>query len=145
MRQLILAFWLTCFTTALAAADADSLLFKRQENFERFSNLFPTERVYVHFDNTSYYKGEDIWYKAYVVRDDNLHHTDMSRILYVELLNPIGYPVETQKIVILNGQAHGSFHLTDTLNAGFYEVRTIRDYGGNDRIVCGIKSIHQDR
>ncbi len=30
-------------------------------------------------------------------------------------------------------------------NAGFYEVRTIRDYGGNDRIVCGIKSIHQDR
>lgn len=125
MRQLIctLVFWLTCFTTALATTDADSLLFKRQENFERFSNLFPTERVYVHFDNTSYYKGEDIWYKAYVVRDDNLNHTDLSRILYVELLNPIGYPVETQKLVILNGQAHGSFHLTDTLNAGFYEVR----------------------
>ena len=30
------------------------------------------------------------------------------------------------------------------LEAGYYEVRTIRDYGGNDRIVCGIKSIHQD-
>ena len=29
-------------------------------------------------------------------------------------------------------------------DAGFYEVRTIRDYGGNDRIVCGVKSIHQD-
>ena len=28
-------------------------------------------------------------------------------------------------------------------DAGYYEVRTIRDYGGNDRIVCGIKSIHQ--
>ena len=125
MRQVIctLVFWLTCLTTALATTDADSLLFKRQENFERFSNMFPTERVYVHFDNTSYYKGEDIWYKAYVVRDDNLNHTDLSRILYVELLNPIGYPVETQKLVILNGQAHGSFHLTDTLNAGFYEVR----------------------
>jgi len=27
--------------------------------------------------------------------------------------------------------------------AGYYEVRTIKDYGGNDRIVCGIKSIHQ--
>lgn len=64
-----------------------------------------------------------MWYKAYVVRDDNLHHTDLSRILYVELLNPIGYPVETQKLVIENGQAHGSFELKDTLNAGFYEVR----------------------
>lgn len=29
-------------------------------------------------------------------------------------------------------------------DAGYYEVRTIRDYCGNDRIVCGIKSIHQE-
>lgn len=28
--------------------------------------------------------------------------------------------------------------------AGYYEVRTVKDYGGNDRIVCGIKSIYQD-
>ena len=28
-------------------------------------------------------------------------------------------------------------------DAGYYEVRSIRDYGGNDRIVSGIKSIHQ--
>ena len=30
-------------------------------------------------------------------------------------------------------------------DAGYYEVRVIRDYGGNDRIVRGIKSIHQRR
>ena len=29
-------------------------------------------------------------------------------------------------------------------DAGYYEVRTIKDYCGNDRIVCGIKSIHQE-
>ena len=28
-------------------------------------------------------------------------------------------------------------------DAGYYEVRVIRDYGGNDRIVCGIKSVRQ--
>ena len=27
--------------------------------------------------------------------------------------------------------------------AGYYDVRSIKDYGGNDRIVCGIRSIHQ--
>ena len=124
MKQLILTlvFGLASLLPA-TGADTDSLLFQRQENFERFAYMFPTERVYVHFDNTSYYKGENIWYKAYVVRDDNLHFTDLSRILYVELLNPIGYPVETQKLIIENGQAHGSFELKDTLNAGFYEVR----------------------
>lgn len=29
-------------------------------------------------------------------------------------------------------------------DAGYYEVRTIKDYCQNDRIVCGIKSIHQE-
>lgn len=120
-------FFLMALTLALQASgaevDADSALQRRQHNFDRFAQGFPQERVYLHFDNTSYYKGEHIWYKAYVVRDDNLHHTNLSRILYVELLNPIGYPVETQKLLIENGQAHGSFELKDTLNAGFYEVR----------------------
>ena len=120
---MILASLMPVKANPASTQDIDSLLYGRQENFERFANQFPTERVYVHFDNTSYYKGERIWYKANVVREDNLHQTDLSRILYVELLNPIGFPVETQKLVIENGQAHGSFELKDTLNAGFYEVR----------------------
>ena len=30
------------------------------------NQLFPQERVYLHFDNTSYYLGETMWFKAYV-------------------------------------------------------------------------------
>lgn len=124
MKHLAITIMAALLTVTQAKAQTeDSLLWLRQQNFEKFSVSFPQERVYIHFDNTSYYKGEDIWYKAYVVREGNLHHTDLSRILYVELLNPIGFPVETQKLVIENGQANGSFHLKDTLNAGFYEVR----------------------
>ena len=103
--------------------DPDSLLTLRQENFERFARQNPQERVYLHFDNTSYYKGEHIWFKAYVVDGASLKASDMSRILYVELVNPIGFPIETQKLMVRNGQASGSFLLKDTLNAGFYEVR----------------------
>ncbi len=105
------------------AADPDSLLFARQENFNNFAQRNPQERVYLHFDNTSYYKGEHIWYKAYVVDGGSLKPSPLSRILYVELVNPIGYPVETQKLMVNNGQASGSFLLKDSLNAGFYEVR----------------------
>lgn len=124
MKKELLTLLLLFFTLLQAKGnDDDSLLLSRQRNFEHFTQMFPQERVYVHFDNTSYYKGENIWYKAYIVRDDDLHQSDLSRILYVELLNPIGYPVETQKLAIVNGQAHGSFQLKDTLNAGFYEVR----------------------
>ena len=33
------------------------------------------EKVYLHLDNTCYYKGDTIWYKSYVVRADNLDYT----------------------------------------------------------------------
>ena len=87
-------------TTMAQTADETAQLTQLQTHFEQFAQKNPQERVYHHFDNTSYYKGEHIWYKAYVVDDATLQPSDMSRILYVELVNPIGYPVETQKLMV---------------------------------------------
>lgn len=82
------------------------------------------EKVYVHTDNTCYFVGDTLWYKAYVVRADNLCPTDMSRILYVELLNPDGLLVERQNIIISpNGHTCGQFVLEDSLYSGYYELR----------------------
>ena len=123
-RTMLLVCLLTLLTLSLRAEDdTDGMLMQRQENFEQFGKVNPQERVYLHFDNTSYYKGEHIWYKAYLVDGATLSPSPLSRILYVELLNPIGLPVETQKLLVRDGQASGSFLLKDTLNAGFYEVR----------------------
>lgn len=49
--------------------------------------------------------------------------TDLSRILYVELLTPDGYLVERQQLEMPGGTAHGAFVLTDSLYAGYYELR----------------------
>ena len=82
------------------------------------------EKVYLHLDNTCYYKGDTIWYKAYVVRADDLTYTDMSRILYVELLSPDGMVVERQGIIISSeGYGDGNFTLQDSIYSGYYEVR----------------------
>ena len=82
------------------------------------------EKVYLHLDNNCYYRGEEIWYKAYVVRADDNSYTDMSRLLYVELVSPDGMLVERQTITISeDGDGEGSFYLTDSLYSGFYELR----------------------
>ena len=122
MRKLFFFLVLTMTPLLAMAQDEDERLKLEalQTNFEQFAKKNPQERVYLHFDNTSYYKGEHIYYKAFVVDDASLKASDLSRILYVELVNPIGYPIETQKLMVRNGQANGSFHLKDTLNAGFY-------------------------
>ena len=35
-----------------------------------YNYLFPREQVYLHFDNTGYFMGETIWFKAHVVNPD---------------------------------------------------------------------------
>lgn len=82
------------------------------------------EKVYVHLDNNCYFLGDTIWYKAYVVRADDLNYTDMSRILYVELLNADGLLVERQNLIISSkGFGAGNFCLDDSLYTGYYEIR----------------------
>ena len=91
---------------------------------EILENAPVQEKVYLHLDNTCYFKGDTIWYKAYVVRADDLTYTDMSRILYVELLSPDGMVVERQGIIISNeGYGDGNFTLQDSIYSGYYEVR----------------------
>ena len=99
--------------------DVDSLYRK----VEGFGNGLPQEKVYLHLDNTCYFVGDTIWYKGYVTRSDKGTLTDLSKILYVELLTPDGYLVERQQLEMPDGTAHGAFVLTDSLYAGYYELR----------------------
>ncbi|MCM1311277.1 MAG: hypothetical protein NC206_02630 [Bacteroides sp.] len=121
-------------------ADTDSII-----AYIKHAMLFnihtPQEKVYLHFDNTGYFKGERIWYKAYVVRTDNGKPTDISRVLYVELVNQSGDIVETQKLRIEDGEAHGDFLLKDILNSGFYEVRAYTRYMTNWGSDCAFSRV----
>ncbi|MBQ8455922.1 MAG: carboxypeptidase-like regulatory domain-containing protein [Bacteroidaceae bacterium] len=88
-----------------------------------FGKTIPQEMVFVHMDNTCYFLGDTLFYKAYVQRSDTGKPTDLSEVLYVELLGQDGYLVERQVLRLKDGQANGSFCLEDTLYAGFFELR----------------------
>ena len=95
---------------------------------ESFNRLFPQEKAYLHFDNTGYFRGETMWFSAYVVRTDLGSLTDLSRVLYVELLDPTGEVVATRKVRLDGGRGSGSFKLDRLLTSGFYEVRAYTRY-----------------
>ena len=97
-----------------------------------FNKVMPQEKVYLHFDNTGYFENETMWFKAYVVRADSQEPTDLSKVLYVELVNPSGDIVKTKKYPIdENGQAHGDMKLDTLCGSGFYEVRAYTRYMTN--------------
>ena len=93
------------------------------------NQLFPQERVYLHFDNTAYYLGETMWFKGYVTSGLADEEKPQSRVLYVELCAPEGYVVETKKYKLdENGRCNGEFELKPSLLSGYYEVRAYTRY-----------------
>lgn len=94
----------------------------------RFQQAFPQEKVYVHFDNTGYFQGERIWMKVYVTRADNGQPTDLSQVVYVELLSQSGDVVERRKLKVEHGEAVGDILLDKVIGTGFFEVRAYTRY-----------------
>ena len=112
--------------------DVGSRFFDRINYFNR---LCTQEKVYLHFDNTAYFRGETIWFAATVADASNLGEA-ASKILYVELLSPTGVVLKQQKLKIVDGRCYGSFSLIDNdveravelrgavpYPSGYYEVR----------------------
>ena len=117
-------FMLFTFLVTLSAAHAQGGLELMANRLKAFGAKLPQEQVFLHLDNTGYYLGDTLYYKAYVSRGDNGKPTNLSGILYCELLNDDGYLVERQMIALKNGEGHGNFSLADTtLYAGYYELR----------------------
>jgi len=137
MKRVICLFLLFAQFCCLHANDE---LMRFAGNIHQFNALFPQEKVYLQFDNTAYFQGDDIWFKAFVVKSSNLDRTD-SGVLYVELLSPRGELLQQQKLKIVAGQADGCIKLFDTSTkqarelqglcpypSGYYEIRAYTQY-----------------
>lgn len=92
-------------------------------NISEYDSKCTQEKVYLHLDNNAYFMSEKIYFKAYVVRASTLRLTDMSKVLYVELLDDDGNLVLRKNYEISEGQASGSLPLDGLMRSGFYEVR----------------------
>ena len=124
-RHIPLLFILTCLSavSVFAQQPATRRLANYANNISRFTKDCPQEKVYLHFDNTGYYAGDTIWFKAYTVTADEVKPTTLSRVLHVELLTPRGEVTDSRKLKIQDGQCHGEFALPKDCKGGFYEVR----------------------
>ncbi len=139
---IILAIFLPTATVMADKSVRDSLM-SLTGTIHKFNAEFPQEKVYLQFDNTSYYQGETIWFKAFVVNASMLDRPQ-SGVLYVDLISPDGVLLKQQKLKIVAGQADGSIALMDGSTSqardlrgvlpypgGFYEIRAYTAYMQN--------------
>jgi hypothetical protein len=123
MKQLFLFLFIPLSFVAKAQTP-ESLLQKIQENYT-------AEKIYIHYDKSSYIAGETIWFKAYIM--DGLLPSTKSTVLCVELINDSGKVIQ-KKILAINGSAAiGEFDLPKIIVQGSYTVkaftRTLMNFG----------------
>lgn len=116
---------------AQESREADSIMsfIRTAMNFNR---VVPQEKVYLHLDNMGYFENERLWFKSYLTRTDTGRPSDLSKVLYVELLNMSGDVIKTTKWPVDSlGQSHGDMKLDSLLGSGFFEVRAYTRYMTN--------------
>ena len=133
MRRLLHILLLMFAVSSLyAQSEETNRILSYLQKAMNFNKVVPQEKVYLHFDNMGYFENETLWFKAYVTRTDNGHPSDLSKVLYVELLNPMGDVIKTNKYPIDSlGVSHGDMKLDTLLGSGFYEVRAYTRYMTN--------------
>lgn len=96
-------------------------------NIHQFNSIFPQEKVYLEFDNTAYFQGETIWFKAFVTHATTLQRAP-SKVLYVDFIAPTGHLISQQKLKVIAGQCDGAIPLLDAATAQAREKRGILEY-----------------
>ena len=123
LRNLLLML-LASFSYLPSFGQNDSLpLLRYPSMIDAFNRAYPQEKAYLHFDNTGYFIGETVRFKAYVVDCSLDSLSRLSSVLYVELVSPGGDVLETRKIRLENGLGSGDIKLDNVLTSGFYEIR----------------------
>lgn len=122
-RVLFLVVFLTVFH--VDAQDFETTVVKPLSENQLFF-----EKVFVHTNKMTYWLDDTIWFKAYVVSNENIpsRHTTL---LYVNLLDSDGRLLESRNILINKGVGVGQFELKGDLKSGTYFIQSYTNYMRN--------------
>ena len=124
--NLKLIIWLSIFSNLLFCYDCFSQV---DRVYTVFTNT--KEKIYLHSDRAFYNSGDDIWFKAYLVDAATLRPEALSKVAYVDLINPFGEILITKTINVKDGCGNGNFKLPVSLTGGEYTLRAYTTYMRN--------------
>ena len=92
---------------------------------------FPGEKIYLHTDKEIYTQNETLWFSAYMVDASSHLPSDLSLLIYVDLVSPSDSVITSLPIQILQSKGSGSITLADSLGEGTYTIRAYSKYMRN--------------
>ncbi len=102
-----------------------------QGSFNNYRQSALQEKVFVHTDKGAYLTGEILWFKIYLVDGIQNKPLDMSKVVYVEVLDDAQNPVMQAKIAMHDGHGSGSLYIPVLLSNGNYRLRAYTNWMKN--------------
>ncbi len=95
-----------------------------------FQNI-QQEKFFLHTNKTTYFSGEKIWWKAYVVSDFNNKATTNTTNLYVNFYDSAKKLISHQLFQCIGGKVSGALSLAKTLKTGRYYIHVDSKWNKN--------------
>ena len=102
-----------------------------QNSFNLYKQTALQEKIFVHTDKTVYMPGEILWFKVYCVDGNNNKSLNLSKVVYVDILDNNNNPVIQAKIAMANGSGNGSLYIPFNVTNGNYTFRAYTSWMKN--------------
>ena len=89
------------------------------------------EELHIQTDRDLYIVGEQVWLKVFKLNAITKKPNNISKVVYIELLNRSGYPVQQIKLSVDKKSGSSGFSLSDTLGSDNYLLRAYTNWMKN--------------
>lgn len=125
-------FYFFLIRTQSYGQTVNDILKERINALQRYTSTNPTEKLYLQLDRQWYTPGDTIWFKAYAVQGPAHQPSEISKVLYAELIGNKDSVLKRLTLPLNPGISWGDFELPVSYKAGMYRLRAYTNWMRND-------------
>ena len=115
-----LIFLLFHYSTFLTAQNIENWISDNEKN--------PVEKIYIHTDSENYFTGDTVWFKVYLTDSRSGQLIPRAENVYIDLTDGMGTSAIQLVLLCVNGQASGSFAITEKMKPGNFLIQAYTNY-----------------
>ncbi|MBO9563739.1 MAG: TonB-dependent receptor plug domain-containing protein [Niastella sp.] len=103
-------------------------------SFAQVSDYAATkEKVYLHTNHVFFKQGEHVFFKIYVVEANSQKPSMVSKVVYVDVIDPSGNVLQKMSYQVEHGYAEGSWDFREEAKGGVYKFRAYTTWMRNEQ------------
>ncbi len=131
MKNYSIVIFTFCFLVSSGMLTHTDDVEKFIDKFRRYYRLFPQEKIYQQYSRDIGFPGDTVRFKSYLVKVDDFLPSEISGIIYTDLIDEYGQITETVKSKVKSGFGHGELIIPEIAREGKYTIRSYTNWMRN--------------